>query len=111
MNSLGSLLCSVTYSNRLLELQKRAARIVFRADIMTPSEIMFRELNWLPFYKRVQYHIYIFMYETLKHLALDYVLERFITIFEKHGRNLRSRAKWFTESPIPQNGTMTIPFQ
>ena len=54
--------CSVTHSNRLLKLQKRAARIVFRAVIMTPSETMFRELNWLPFYKRVQYHTYILMY-------------------------------------------------
>ena len=82
--------CSVTYSNRLLKLQKRAARIVLRADIMTLSETMFRELNWLPFYKRVQYHTYILMYKTLNNLAPEHLSERFIKISETHDRNPRS---------------------
>lgn len=52
--------CSVTYSNKLLKLQKRAARIVLRADIMKPSETMFRELNWLLFLQtRTVSHIYL----------------------------------------------------
>lgn len=82
--------CSATSLNRLLKLQKRAARIVLKVDIMTPSETMFRELNWLPFYKRVQYHEFILMYKTLNNLAPDYLSERFIKVSETHDRKLRS---------------------
>ena len=34
---------------RLVKLQKRAARMILKADFMTPSEQLFKELNWLPF--------------------------------------------------------------
>ena len=57
---------------------------------MTPSDTMFRELNWLTFYKRVQYHTYILMYKTLNNFAPDYLPERFIKISETHDRYLRS---------------------
>ena len=71
------------------KLEKRAARIVLRADIMTPSETMFRELSWLPFY--VQYHTYILMYKPLNNSAPEYGRSgRFIKISETHDRNLRS---------------------
>ena len=40
---------------RIVKLQKRAARMILKADFMTPSEQLFKELNWLPFQKRVQY--------------------------------------------------------
>ena len=51
---------------------------------------MFREVNWLPFYKRVQYHTYILMYKTLNNLAPHYLSERFIKMSETHDCNLRS---------------------
>ena len=51
---------------------------------------MFRKQNWLPFYKRVQYHTFILMYKTLNNLAPEYLSERFIKISEIHDRNLRS---------------------
>ena len=34
---------------RLVKLQKRAARMILKADFVTPSEQLFKELNWLPF--------------------------------------------------------------
>ena len=37
---------------RLVKLQKRAARMILKADFMTPSEQLFKELNSLPFPKR-----------------------------------------------------------
>ena len=40
--------CSLYNMNRLLKLQKRAARIILQADFMTPSQLMFQELG-LPF--------------------------------------------------------------
>ena len=36
---------------RLVKLQKRAARMILKADFVTPSEQLFKELNWLPFPK------------------------------------------------------------
>ena len=38
--------CSRGNILRLLKLQKRAARIILNADIMTPSQRMFNELKW-----------------------------------------------------------------
>ena len=57
--------CSVTNTNKMLKLQKRAARIILKADIMTPSETMFNKLQWLSFTKRIQYHTYIMMFKAL----------------------------------------------
>lgn len=82
--------CSITNINRLLKLQKRAARIILRADFMTPSQLMFRELNWLPFPKRIEYHTCIMMYKVQKDLAPEYLGDLFTKTYALHGRNLRS---------------------
>ena len=37
---------------RLVKLQKQAARMILKADFMTPSEQLFKELNWLSFQNR-----------------------------------------------------------
>ena len=37
--------CSTSTTLRLLKLQKRAARIILNADILTPSKWLFQELN------------------------------------------------------------------
>ena len=50
---------------RLVKLQKRAARMILKADFMTPSEQLFKELNWLPFQKRVQYHTCLTVYKSI----------------------------------------------
>ena len=75
---------------RLLKLQKRAARIILNADIMTPSQRMFNELKWLPFPQRVKYHTCIMVYKGLNDLAPDYINDLFIETSEVHTRNLRS---------------------
>ena len=56
---------------RLVKLQKRAARMVLKADFMTPSEQLFKDLNWLPFPKRVQYHTCLMVYESVTGKALQ----------------------------------------
>ena len=65
--------CSDAHTNRLLKLQKRAARIILQADILTPSKSMFKELRWLSFLKRIKYHTYIMMYKTLTDMAPEYM--------------------------------------
>ena len=82
--------CSVTNTNRLLKLQKRAARIILKADIMTPSETMFSELQWLSFTKRIQYHTHIMMFKAFNGQAPTYISSMFTKTSEIHNRNLRS---------------------
>ena len=87
-------------TNRLLKLQKRAARIILRADTMTPSKTMFDKLKWLSFPKRIQYHASIMMYKSLNNLAPDYMMDLFNKVSESHSRNLRS----------VENDLLMIPF-
>ena len=56
--------CTLSNIHRLIRLQKRAACIVLKVDFSTPSQIMYNELKWLTFPKRVQYHTCIMMYKT-----------------------------------------------
>ena len=44
--------CSGVSLQRILKLQKRAARIILKADRSTPSISLFNSLNWLPFTKQ-----------------------------------------------------------
>ena len=87
-------------SNRLVKLQKRAARIILRVDIMTPSESMFSELKWLSFPKRIQYHVSIMMYKSLNNLAPDYMSDLFNKVSESHSRNLRSVSNDLLSIPL-----------
>ena len=81
---------SALNTNRLLKLQKRAARIILGADIMTPSKHMFKELQWLSFQQRVNYHTCLLVYKSLNGLAPEYLSQLFTKTSEMHSRNLRS---------------------
>ena len=82
--------CSNLNINRLVKLQERAARIILSVDYTTPSNIMFRDLNWLPFTKRFQYHTCVMMYKALNDLAPEYISSQFSKTLETHSRHLRS---------------------
>ena len=47
---MGQLQCRT--SSKYLKLQKRAARIIIDAERLTPSVVLFNNLNWLPFTKQ-----------------------------------------------------------
>ena len=79
--------CSTSNAKRLIKMQKRAARIILNFDIMTPSEQMFSELNWLPFPKRVHYHTHVMMYKVLNNMAPEYLRDFFHSVSETHGRS------------------------
>ena len=91
---------TAAHTNRLLKLQKPAARIILRADIMTPSQSMFDKLKWLSFPKRIQYHASNMMYKFLNNLAPNYMIDLFNKVSEPHSRNLRS----------VENDLLMIPF-
>ena len=82
--------CSTSNTYRLIKLQKRAARIILKVDLMTPSTQMFSELKWLPFPERVKYHTHIMMYKILNNMAPDYLRQLFHNVSETHERALRS---------------------
>ena len=55
----GSVIWGPTSSSnleRLLKLQKRAARIILKADFRTPSVDMFRDLGWQSIENRLMYN-------------------------------------------------------
>ena len=75
---------------RLVKLQKRAARIILKADFMKPSEQLFKELNWLPFPKRVQYHTCLTVYKSTTGQAPEYISSMLTYVSEHHERQTRS---------------------
>lgn len=81
---------SALNTNQLLKLQKRAARIILRADIMTPSKHMFKDLQWLSFPQRVLCNTCLLIYKLLNGLAPEYLSQLFNKTSEMHSRNLRS---------------------
>ena len=70
--------CSKQNTLRILKLQKRAARIILKADITTPSKTLFSELNWLAFPQRVQYHTCTMVYKALNGLASEYISDVYL---------------------------------
>ena len=95
--------CSNLNINRLVKLQKRAARIILSVDYTTPSNIMFQDLNWLPFTKRIQYHTCVMMYKALNDLAPEYISSQFSKTFETHSRHLRSVDNELLRVPYSRN--------
>ena len=75
---------------RLVKLQKRAARVILKADFMTPPEQLFKELNWLPFPKRVQYHTSLMVYKSITWQAPEYISSILMYVSEHRERQTRS---------------------
>ena len=52
---------------RVVKLQKRAARIILQIDYSTPSLEMFAELGWQPVYQRLAFNkaVFTYMYKAL----------------------------------------------
>ena len=69
---------------RLSKLQKRAARIILKADFMTPSKLMFETLGWLSVPKRLLYNKAILTYKALNNLTPTYISNLLTPLSEKH---------------------------
>ena len=63
---------------RLVKLQKRAARIILKADFLTPSEQLLKKLNWLTLPKRVQYHTCLMVFKGTNESVLLHLRSFFI---------------------------------
>ena len=96
--------CSTLTTNRLIKLQKRAARIILKVDLMTLSKQMFSELKWLPLPERVKYHTYIMMFNILNNMAPDYLRQLFVSnVSKSHERALRSADIKLLAIPLCRN--------
>lgn len=84
---------------RLLKLQKRAARIILKTDLNTPSADMFKELGWLPLRKRIDYNKAVLTYKALNNMAPEYITNLLTPMSQAHSLNLRSAV----------NGTLYVP--
>ena len=99
---------SSTNNLRLFKLQKRAARIILNADILTPSESMFKELQWLSFSKHVLYHKSVMMFKALHGMAPEYLTEMFVKTSQIHSRSLRSTDNDMLRVPYARTNSFTV---
>ena len=90
---------STTNKERLSKLQKRAARIILKADFDTPSVLMFQELDWLSVRSRIKYNKAVVIYKALNNMTPDYITKLLKPMSQTHSLNLRSG----------QNGTLYTP--
>ena len=75
---------------RLSKLQKRAARIILKADFDTPSSEVFSELGWSTIENRHNYNKAVLTFKALNDLTSEYISNLLKFTFETHNRNLRS---------------------
>ena len=73
------------------KLKKRVARTVLKADFMTPSADMFKELDWLPVTKRIDYYNKaVLTYKALNKQSPSYVSDLITPVSQVCNRSLRS---------------------
>ncbi len=82
--------CNDDGIQRITKLQKRAARIILDALFLTPSQELFRDLNWITFKDRVSFHKLILVYKILNNKTPEYLKPLCIPCSETNNRNLRS---------------------
>ena len=76
--------------NTVNKLQKQAARLILDKDYNTPSDEMFKELQWQTFPENVQYQQALLVYKSLNNLAPPYMKNMFQYVRDVGRTNLRS---------------------
>ena len=89
---------SSTNLDRILKLQKHAARIILHVDYNTPSATMFKELGWQHINKRLTYNKAVLTYKALIKLTPEYITNLLKPVSEIHSRSLKSSV----------NGTLSV---
>ena len=83
--------CNIECHQRLLKLQKRAARIILDADKRTPSIELFNKLNWLPLSKQslIKRTSITFKRVNSNHFIPEYLRSMLVRNSDIHTRNTR----------------------
>ena len=84
---------------RLVKLQKRAARMILKADFMKPSEQIFKELNWLPFPKWDLNHTWLMVYKSITGQAPEYISSMLTYVSENHEKQTRQQLSIYCTFP------------
>ena len=70
--------CSQEKQDKLIKLQRHAARLVLNCPRLTSSRLMFSHLHWLRFDKLVHLKQVTLMYKSLNNLASGYMSQMFL---------------------------------
>ena len=87
----GSITWGTTSKNnieRLLKLQKRAARIILNANYDTASSYMFEKLGWSAITERHNYNKAVLIYKALNNLTPTYISDLLTPMSQSHKRTL-----------------------
>ena len=66
--------------------------MILKAGFLTPSEQLFKDLNWLQFPKRFQYHTCLMVYKSITGKAPEYISSMLTYVWEHRERQTRSTA-------------------
>ena len=77
------------YINKIHILQKRVAKIILNKPMRSPTEGLFKQLNWLSFNDRCKYHTSVLVYKVINHMAPTYMSD-ILTFSRNERHNLRS---------------------
>lgn len=88
--------CCTIWSNgpqkstkKISQLQKRAAKIILNKPLKTPSDQLYKALNWLTFEERCKYHFGVLVFKSIHNMAPTYITE-ILTFSSNENYNLRS---------------------
>ena len=87
--------------DKILKMQKRAARIVLNMDMDTPSASMFNKLKWMTVYQRVRYKNLLSAYEVSYHFIPIYLSDPLSWKICNHQYNLRLNLLSFVDLNVP----------
>ena len=80
--------------NRIIKLQKQAARLILNKDYTNPSAELFNELDWQLFPDSVQYQQALLVYKSLNNLASNYMKDMFQYVHDIGRTHLRSASDY-----------------
>jgi len=69
--------CNSTLEDKLVNFQKRAARIILDCELYTPSSELFKELNWQIFPEIITYQKAILMSRIINNICPDYLKKNY----------------------------------
>jgi hypothetical protein len=82
--------CNQDGLERLLKLQKRAARMILDADPLSPSDALFKQLKWMTVETRIHYHKCLQIYKCLCNEAPNYLSNLLKYVGKNNPYNLRN---------------------
>jgi hypothetical protein len=90
--------CSKINKDRIINFQRRFAKLVLGKSDSSTNAQLFSELEWLSFNDRIKYHTASLVYKTLHNLAPQY-LHDLIEITQNTSYNLRSNSMQYLVHP------------